>query len=275
MVVNFLKGNHLGVATATLPWLCQAEGSACMRTIGALRMSQGGLQPQSSIEKEGPSPGDPGSSCQVQRLVSQGQGVSLEVAQRHVSVSGSRTGGRREESGNDSSGTGGTGQDGCWQGQRHWRQQRRQQWRPSAGQGRQRLSVYHLFLVTLELSGLAAAGLALIRVQRPLREATRLWGRKRLAIFWFFLKDTNAQSCVQQVCCKFGSVTAALLLNCQVRGWMHLVFFLTKGRMRWFASVEPGELSSGSRNAAGRRFFGHYRCLAGWCNVGQVLIKNK
>jgi hypothetical protein len=62
------------------------------------------------------------------------------------------------------------------------------------------------FLIDLELPGLAAAGLALIRVQRPLGEATRLWGRKRLAVFYSFFKNTNARSCVKQVCCKFGSV---------------------------------------------------------------------
>jgi hypothetical protein len=101
----------------------------------------------------------------------------------------------------------------------------------------------------------------LIRVQQPLEEATRLLGAQAPRCFPFVLRNANARSCVQQVCCNFDSLTAALSLNCQVRRWMHLVLFLIKGGMGWSASVEPRELSVGSRNAAGRRFLGHYRCF--------------
>jgi hypothetical protein len=53
MLVDFLKGNHLG-ATTTLPWLWQIKGPACKETKGVPRVSQGGLQPQL-----GPEVGDP------------------------------------------------------------------------------------------------------------------------------------------------------------------------------------------------------------------------
>jgi hypothetical protein len=177
MLLDFLKGNHFSINLATVPWLWETKGYLGGHQEGITPL---GGETRAGFMMHAHGRGSPGTGAQG--ILPQGFYGLVQLMEAQVRFPGGRRSGvsapvrpsagfsGRAQVVNGVSGPG-TDRTGGSRALAAPRQRVQRQISCRQGQCQQRRPQW-----------------ALIRVQRPLGEATRLWGRKRLAVFFFFLR---------------------------------------------------------------------------------------